>query len=128
MRSPIHIGSDKGFSRWRPGKPIQLRIRHTVHGDGDGLTMHRDLYSAGPWKVATDGRRAYTSGEFRVSGSRIRKKDGVRVDKRKRVKRTTGAARGKGAWTIAQSTMSTRAGQALTVEYRADLEAAARGR
>lgn len=133
--SEVHLGSDRGFSGWRRGAPIQLGLAFKVHTDSSGLTMHRTARSAGPWKVAEDGRNRGGSsgvagpGVNRTTGVTARTKSGrVRKVRATRGRRWNGYTAGRGTWTAAQSTMSRAAGSALADGTAADLKAAHEGR
>ena len=48
-------------------------------------------------RVLQDGRKAYSAGTSRASGTRVNKA-GERVNKYRKVKRNVGAMRGRGTW------------------------------
>jgi hypothetical protein len=97
--------NDLSMSGWSRSKPMDMTGHSEIASSVDmGLFIagaaksglwHRGL---GGMRVLQDGRKAYAKGDRRRSGTRIRKKDGVVVEKFRKVKRTTGATQGKGTW------------------------------
>lgn len=61
--------------------------------------------SRGPMRVLEDGRKGYSAGDRRKSGTRLNK-DKVRVDKFRKIKRNLGATEGKQTWTRATTVMA----------------------
>lgn len=53
-------------------------------------------------RVLQDGRKAYTRGDKRRKGTRLRQRTGDRVDVFRKVKRNVGAQKGRGTWTHAE--------------------------
>lgn len=100
------IGDDS-MSNWRRGAPILIVGAHQVIGDT--VAIDPSPRSRGPMRVLESGRKAYAKGDTRISGTRIRKKDGAVVAKRRRVKRNIGATAGKGVWTDATERIAARA-------------------
>jgi hypothetical protein len=113
------LGSDSAFSGWRNGGiPLQLAYKT----DGGMLLMHRSGRSAGPWRVAEQGRNQGNAGggmafgpgilrsgsnagttafRTRKNGDFILDKEGRRQVKKVREfkrKRWNGYTQGKGTW------------------------------
>jgi hypothetical protein len=78
-------------------------------GAADTL-WHRGL---GAMRVLESGRNSYAAGDRRVSGSRVRKKDGQRVAKTRKVKGNVGATKGKGTWADAETLIDAHAARAI---------------
>lgn len=103
------LGGDAKFSGWNA--TLDTRLKHEP-----GLVrLQPDRVSAGPWTVATSGRNAGGRESLRTSragqlqrraGTRLRKKDGVRVD-RWRGTKWNGTTAGKGTADRAQKRMET---------------------
>lgn len=80
---------DGRFSGWpRAGA---LAARYTIHRDNQGITIHRDRRSAGPWKVAEDGRN-----------------QGKGPGSQRRGRRWNGRTRGMGTWSDAEALIESR--------------------
>ena len=91
--------SDMSMSGWRRSRPIPITGFHKVTGDGIEVAPAR--MSRGPMRVLESGRASYGAGDRRQSGTRVRKKDGQRVDRYRKVKRNVGGTDGKGTWSVA---------------------------
>ena len=92
-------GSKKAASPWF-NEPLQARA--SVHRDGYGVTIGRTKMSAGPWRVAEEGRRQHVAGARYEAG--FVKKTGR--TKYKRSKANLGAHGGYEAWTKAEAMIS----------------------
>lgn len=95
---------DQSMSGWKRGDPVQIVGTHKVLSD-------IELYigpgrATGLMRVLQDGRGAYAAGDRRSTGSYTSKKTGVTRQKSRKVKRTTGATRGKGTWDDAANTLA----------------------
>lgn len=97
-RTPAQRGSlaDASMSRWMRGNPVVIRGEARI--GVDGVEVKPVNKAAGPMRVLQDGRSAYTAGDRRNSGTYTSKKTGLTKQKTRKVKRTTGAAGGKGTW------------------------------
>lgn len=113
---------DHSMSGWSRKKPMEI----TGHSELAKSAEHGIFIAAankaspvkwaralGVMRVLTDGRAAAEAGSFRISGTRIRKKDGAVVDKRRRRKRTVGFMPGKGTWNDAETEISANVGKAV---------------
>lgn len=113
------LGGDGAFSGWRRGAPIKLGLRHRSFDDG--VLVHRDGPSAGPWRVAERGRNMGETGAFlgpgvnRKTGMTARTKSGaVRKVRATRGRRWNGTTRGKGTWSKASGAIAGAAPKRLT--------------
>jgi hypothetical protein len=90
---------DQSMSNWWRGKPVPIvgdyKVAHRT------LTMQFARTSAGPGRVLESGRSAHAAGGTRNSGTYRSKRTGEVRQKTRKVKRTSGATRGKGTWTDA---------------------------
>ena len=123
------LGGDAAFSGWggKGGGRIPLTVRFTMHGGGSpSLTIHRDGRSAGPWRVAEEGRNQGNAGGFSgpgigvSSGVTARTKSGaIRKVRARKARRWNGTTAGKGTWTDAVNLMEPKA-KALFVKISRD--------
>lgn len=99
---------DGSMSGWRRNSPFKLdgAARAVKQGGKAQVVVSPSRRALGPMRVLEDGRKASTKGEFRVVGQRFSKKSGYLVDKRRRVKRSSGATEGKQTWTRATTVMA----------------------
>ena len=120
-RTQVSHGSltDLAMSGWRRNSPVTIRGTHRLVGDD--LEVAPEGKAKGPMRVLESGRKAYTSGDRRISGVRVRKKDGVLVNKTRKVSRNTGATQGKGTWTDAKGRIAELAPRVLNDEKVAAL-------
>lgn len=102
----LKLGSDAAFTRGSVGRARQwfnvpLEARASVHRSGRGVTIGRTRASAGPWRVAEDGRAAYTKGAKIQQGT-------FRSGRARMVKarNTSTATEGFGAWSSAEALMA----------------------
>ena len=79
------------------GGVMPLAAKYQHHKHGVGLTLHREPRSAGPWRVAEDGRKAHAAGDVTVYPGRP-KKDGTLGKPRRYKHKGGGATKGKGTW------------------------------
>ncbi len=128
------LGGDGAFSGWRRGKPIPLRLRTQPHGNGLGVTIHRDRTSAGPWKVAEVGRNQGGHSGFagpgvnRSTGETARTKTGrLRKVRAVRARRWNGSTAGKGTWTKAEKAIAEVVPKQFTKEQNAAVAKAFKG-
>lgn len=98
----IDIG-DMSMSGWRRGKPFDITSRFDVAERTVEISPERR--AKGPMRVLEEGRKSYQAGDTRSSGTRTRKKDGVVVNKTRRVKRNVGSTAGKNTWSDATADM-----------------------
>lgn len=98
---------DLSMSGWRRNNPYDIRGRYDILSDHQ-FEVNPERKARGPMRVLEYGRGTYAAGDTRSSGFRTRKKDGVRVEKRRRVKRNVKGTQGKGTWTDATELMSKR--------------------
>jgi hypothetical protein len=105
--------SDRSMSHWhaKGSEPFKLTGKAVASKDGrrvvvrpaaETVTWSKGL---GPMRALTDGRAAYAAGDRRQSGTYTSKKTGLTTAKTRKVKRATGATRGKGTWTNAEAAM-----------------------
>lgn len=94
---------DMSMSGWRRGKPFDIGSRYDISERTVEISPQR--IAKGPMRVLEEGRKAYSAGDSRSSGTRTRKKDGVVVNKTRRVKRNVGRTAGKGTWSDATADM-----------------------
>lgn len=129
------LGTDAGFTggrrrgggwRMKGGEVIPLEVDFTI--EGNTLTMKRKGKSAGPWRVAESGRKAYAAGDKRSRGFGKTRKDGTRREKFSTVKGTVGAAKGFGTWTKAENEMQRAALRTMPKLTRAAVTNAFKGR
>lgn len=112
---------DTSLSGWTRKKPMDLTgysepaksVEHGIFIAPGAKGISRWHFGLGAMRVLQDGRQAAEKGSMRVSGSRIRKKDGVRVDKRRKRKRTVGYMAGKGTWDDAEAAIAAKVGEAI---------------
>lgn len=95
---------DESMSGWPRRSPFVLTAQATVQDDSSVLVAPFRR-ARGPWRVLESGRTAHRAGDKRVTGTRVRKRDGVRVDKTRRVKRNVGAFPAKNTWSEAVEVM-----------------------
>lgn len=95
---------DMSMSGWQRGKPFDITSAYEFPV-ARTVEIAPARRNRGPMRVLEDGRQAYNAGDRRKSGTRTRKKDGVTVDKYRRVKRNVGATKGKGTWSDATELM-----------------------
>ena len=104
------LGGDRRFTKGGFGDPLAASF--TVHGDGLGVTVHRDGKSAGPWRVAESGRNQGNGGGMAgpgvsKDGTTRRNKDGsVRKTRKRKARRWNGTTEGWGVWSAAYAAMS----------------------
>jgi hypothetical protein len=103
------LGGDATFSGWR--KPGALQAKYTLHRNGRGVTIHRTPKSAGPWRVAEDGRNASSPYQGpsinQRTGTTSRTKSGkIAARKPGRARRYSGTTAGKGTWTKAEAAIN----------------------
>jgi len=111
---------DLSMSHWRRSNPIEIVGMVDELATG-GVEIAPARKARGPMRVLESGRKAYAAGDRRVSGTRVRQRDGVVVAKTRRVKRTTGAAGGRGTWSDADEMIRERAPAALNAQKVAAL-------
>jgi len=95
------------FSGWQGPEP--MAARYALHRDGQGITVHRAPGSAGPIRVAEEGRNQGNASGFqgpganRTTGSTARTKSGaVRKVRARQAVRWNGRTTGFRAWTQAE--------------------------
>jgi len=115
---------DQSMSHWRRAKPIPIEGAFNV--SGSVLEMVPTNMAKGPMRVLQDGRQAHTAGSRRNSGTRVNKA-GERVQKTRKVSRTSGATAGKGTWTVAADVMKREMGGRYERELVRDLGKHLRG-
>ena len=113
------LGSDGAFTRGKGKKSsdaawfnVPLEARSSVHSSGMGVTIGRSRASAGPWRVAEDGRQAHVKGRRHDVG--VTKSGRVKY---KKSKATLGATEGFKAWTAASERMMAAAPARVTVHF-----------
>lgn len=122
------LGAKPGMSGWNRGREIPLEAAYALHRDGLGVTMHRSGRSAGPYRVANDGRHTGNAAGFagpginRKTGVTARTKSGaVRKVRATRGRRWNGVTRGRGTWDQAAAAMQARAGDLLVKSTARDV-------
>ena len=113
------LGSDGAFTRGKGKRStdaawfnVPLEARSSVHSSGYGVTIGRTRASAGPWRVAEDGRQAHVKGRRHDVG--VTKSGRVKY---KKSKATLGATEGFKAWTAASERMMAAAPARVTVHF-----------
>lgn len=134
LTAQADLGPDSAFSGWRnAGIPLQLAYKV----DGGMLLMHRSRRSAGPWRVAEEGRNQGNAGggmafgpgilrsgsnagttafRTRKNGDFILDREGRRQVKKVRAfkaKRWNGYTRGKGTWSKTETALESGARRLL---------------
>jgi len=71
------VGAKRAFSGWRRNAGIRLDIGWSVHTRNVGLTIHRENHSAGPWRVAEEGRNKGNGAVKLFRGPGINRKKGT---------------------------------------------------
>lgn len=127
MAGKVNLGGNQSFSGWTRSKPIDLEVAFALHTDDAGITMHRKGASAGPWRVAEEGRKAGQSRGAK-GGQRRRQKDGNSRVSVARSSRRVGAMAGKRQWTAAGAAAAEKAPELLTRAIVADVQNAFTGR
>jgi hypothetical protein len=101
--------SDQSMSGWPRKNPMVLdgysALSSSVSGGifvAPGVKGGNWKNALGPMRVLQDGRKAYTKGDRRQKGTRVRKKTGETVATFRKVKRNLGATKGKETWTHAE--------------------------
>lgn len=103
------LGADGAFSGWRRGAPIPLQVAFKLHSHDAAMTVHRQGRSAGPWRVAEEGRGAGMS-RGRKGGARRRSKvTGEITVSVAKASRKVGATDGKDTWSDAVGLMQKKA-------------------
>lgn len=103
--TPVARGSlaDNSMSGWhgrqQGAQPVQ--IVGMVSSSASQVSIRPARMSRGPMRVLEEGRKAYSVGDFRISGSYTSKRTGITKARPRRVNRTVGATQGKGTWTRA---------------------------
>lgn len=115
------LGADSAFSGWRNGG-IPLTLAYKVKGGM--LLMHRSGKSAGPWRVAEEGRNQGNAGGIAGPGvirsgdnmgmtARTKKTNRVRKVRVFKAKRWNGYTRGKGTWSKTETALESGARRLL---------------
>lgn len=109
------LGGDRKFTGW-PG-PDALDVVVRLHRNGQGITVGRSRGSAGPWRVAQQGRNQGETGLALGPGINTRtgltsrtKSGGLRKVRTFKAKRWNGVTQGKGTWGKAAASMTKVAG------------------
>ena len=117
---------DQSMSHWRRANRPPIPIEGAFQVLPSVLEMSPTGMAKGPMRVLQDGRQAHTAGSRRNSGTRINKA-GDRVQKTRKVSRTSGATAGKGTWTVAADVMKREMGGRYERELVRDLGKHLRG-
>lgn len=96
------LGGDASFSGWP--KAGKLEVQFKIHSNGMGLTMHRGGKSAGPWRVAEEGRHP-SIGPIKPNIT----KTGKKAKRQRSHARYSGTTTGFGTWTKASTSMADKA-------------------
>jgi hypothetical protein len=112
------LGGDLAFSGWRRkgGKDMPLAVQFDVKGTPGSVKITRARMSAGPWRVAEEGRHPGMPGP--MQGPRLTKKGKV---SRARVKRWNGSTDPKGSWTAYETIVAPKVMPVVAKSYRAAL-------
>lgn len=109
----VDLGSDRAFSGWKRVGPLEAR--YSLHKNMSGLTVHRAPRSAGPWRVAEQGRNQGNASGFqgpgvnRETGLTSRTSSGrLRRVRARQARRWNGRTVGKDTWTDAERLMERR--------------------
>lgn len=110
ISGPATLGGDFAFSHWRDkaGELMPLEVAFSLHKADGGVTIHRARMSAGPWRVANDGRNQGDSGMLAGPGiirtganagtTRRRKNGSVAKVREFKTRKWSGTTSGKGSW------------------------------
>ena len=105
------VGGDLMMTKgWSRAGPLALNFKTS----GESLLMHRSGRSAGPWRVAEEGRAASAKGDRLYAGKRRSKKTGAVTVRTKVAKRTSGATAGFGTWTATAAAFDQEAAKLVT--------------
>jgi hypothetical protein len=112
------VGADLMMTRgWSQPGPLRLSFKV----DGESLLMHRSGRSAGPWRVAEEGRNQGNAAGF--SGPGINVKTGkttrntngsMRKVRARKAKRFNGTTQGFGTWTATAAAFDQQAAKLVT--------------
>ena len=125
---------DQSMSGWRRGKPINLETKASFSSQANTVTIHRTRESAGPWRVAEEGRNQGNASGFsgpginRRTGLTARTKSGaVRKVRAVKARRWNGTTRGKDTWSDARALMDKSVPKAMWDQQIAELKRVIRG-
>lgn len=132
------LGANAAFDHWHKrggGDVIPLTVRFTMHGGNrPSLTMHRDGKSAGPWRVAEQGRNQGNVAGFAGPGINHRtgvtartKSGNLRKTRITKARRWNGRTDGKDTWSDAIKLMEPKAREMFVELTRKDVARAAVG-
>ena len=121
------LGGDFKFSGWP--KPGQLAVRYTLPSSKPGLVViHRTPRSAGPWRVAEEGRNQGDASGFSGPGISVKtgvtartKAGGVRKVRARKGRAWNGKTDGHGSWTAFENQVLPRVYPLVAKELRAAL-------
>lgn len=111
------LGGDGAFSGWKPLMPLQAKFQ--FHQDGKGITVSREPRSAGPWRVAEQGRNQGNASGFSgpglntKTGVTSRTKSGALRTRARKGRRWNGTTQGKNTWSDAAAVMAKEAPKTL---------------
>ena len=123
MPGRASLGGDYAFSGWKTkaGELAPLQVKYMLSTKNKGMVIiHRAPRSAGPWRVAEEGRKAQTKGEKYAAGFR-HNKDGTIVQKYKKSKRTGQGSVGAFAWSYFEEIVTPKVYPLVAKELRAAL-------
>lgn len=103
-----------GSSRIKPSSWARIKLTGEVMNEAGTVVLRPARPARGPMRVLQDGRSAYAKGDRRNSGTYTSKKTGLTKQKTRKVKRTTGAATGKGTWSAALRLLNQRVPDRIT--------------
>lgn len=98
---------DLSMSGWRRGNPFPIQGRYDITSDHE-FEVNPQRRARGPMRVLQEGRKAYTAGDRRQSGTYTSKKTGLTRARTRTVKRNVGATQGKDTWSDAVRLMEER--------------------
>ena len=121
------LGGDFEFSGWP--KPGQLEVRYSLSSLNPGLVViHRAPRSAGPWRVAEEGRNQGNASGFsgpgvsNKSGLTARTKSGgIRKVRARKGRAWNGKTEGHGSWTAFENVVTPKISPLVAKEVRAAL-------
>lgn len=124
------LGGDWKFSGWRKIEE-PLGIAYSLHRGAPGVTIHRNRETAGPWRVAEEGRNRGNAGGIAGpgviqsganAGTTARNKNGgIRKVRARKGRRWNGTTSGHGSWTAYEQVVVPKITPLVDREVRAAL-------
>jgi hypothetical protein len=137
------VGTKRAFKGWRRHAGIKFDIGWSVHTRNVGLTIHRENHSAGPWRVAEQGRNKGNAVPNLFKGPAVNRKKGlttpnallsrkagypVYTARKFKPRRWNGYTEGKNTWSYAAELMADQTPRLLHAGERAAIAKAFLGK